>query len=169
MPRNELIERARRKAARLKKLREDPRYTKTLGKLRHEGLLDVRDVAEYRGQVFLDDALWAAELEPRILELLPAILARRPKVFAFLKLPAELDLVVRELRAGRARIPFRGIPAKRYERWMDLVGRTKSRPKIMRSFRLSPGEIEILERLAARRNTTQAEIIQQALSALDRG
>ena len=59
-----LIEKARRKTKLLQKLRKDPRYLKTVGKLKREGLLDVRDVPEYRGQVFLEEAFWAAELEP---------------------------------------------------------------------------------------------------------
>ncbi len=168
MTNQELIKKAQKKMIRIKKQRRDLRYIKTLGKLRREGLLDVRDVAEYRCQVFLNEALWAAKLEPRILELLPALLARRPKVFVCLDVPQELELVVRELRVGRAKTPYQGIPAQNYERWMDLVGHNKLRPKIMRSFRLSTAAIAILETLAKNQNTSQSAIIQQALSALVR-
>ena len=59
MHKRHLVEKAKRKLRALQKLRKDQRYLMTLGKLKHAGYLDVRDVPEYRGQVFLEDALWA--------------------------------------------------------------------------------------------------------------
>src|SRR5687768_13272417 len=100
MPDKKLVEKAKRKLKALQKLRKDPRYLRTIGKLRLAGFLDVRDIPEYRGQIFLNDALWAAELEPRILELLPAIVARRPKFFVFFDLPEDLKHVVKEIKRG---------------------------------------------------------------------
>ena len=163
MKNNELLRKAKKKVEQLKKLRADPRYLKTLGKLKKEGLLDVRDIPAYRGQVFLQDALWAAELEPRIFELLPAIVARRPTLFAFLELPPDLDQVVREVKARKAVTPYQGIEAEKYDRWTAFVGRTKAIPKVPISFRLSGEDLSLLADLSNRDGESSAEIIHRAL------
>lgn len=163
MPEIKLIQKAQNKARRLKSQRQDFRYLKTMGKLKYEGLMDVSDISVHRGQVFLSDALWAAELEPRISELLPAIIARRPSIFAFLDLPEDLYQVVREIKAGHPVTPYRGITPQKYGRWIPFVGRVKSHPKVMRSYRLSGEDIELLARLAKNKSASFAEILHQAL------
>lgn len=162
MTNKKLIEKAQRKVKRLQKLRQDTRYLKTIGKLRREGFLDVRDVPEYRGQVFLQDALWAAELEPRIYELLPAIIARRPTFFTFMKLPDDLDRVVKEIKAGRPVTPYQDIAPEKYNRWVSFVGGEK-RTKIMRSFRMDAEDLEILEKYSKKASVSQVEILHRAL------
>ena len=163
MENKKLIKKAKYKVKRLQKLRQDPRYLKTLGKLKRAGFLDVRDVPEYCGQVFLQDALWAAELEPRVYELLPAILVRRPKFFAFLKLPDELANIVREIRAGHPKTPYQGIMPEKYYRWVSFVGRKPANQNIMKSFRLSQVDLEILGQLSKETSQSQTQILRQAL------
>jgi hypothetical protein len=165
MTNKKLIEKAKQKAERFQKLRKDPRYLKTIGKLKREGLLDVRDVTEYRGQVFLDDALWAAEMEPRIYELLPAIIVKRPKFFAFLKLPKDLEVVVKEIKKGRAKTPYQGIDPEKYNHWVPFVGKRSTLPKIMKVFRLSQDDLEILMRLSKEKSKSQTQIFSEALRA----
>ncbi len=159
----EFIEKAKRKLNALRKLRRDPRYLKTMGKLKQAGLLDVRDIPAYRGQVFLDEALWAAELEPRIYELLPAILARRPKFFAFFQLPEDLERVVKELKRGHPMTPYHDIAPEKYNQWTSFVGRGSRMPKVMKTFRLSQEDLEILSRLSAKTSKPQSQILRQAL------
>lgn len=164
MTRNALIEKAKKKARVLRELRTDARYLKTVGKLKKEGLLEVHDVPDYRGQVFLEDALWAGEIEPRILELLPAILVRRPAFFAFLSLPADLEQVVREIKAGHPKTPYRGIAAEKYGQWVSFVGKRELLPKVMRSFRMSLDDSRLLDRLSEKTSSSRAEIIHKALN-----
>ena len=163
MTNKKLIEEARHKAKQLQKLRRDPRYLKTIGKLRREGFLDARDVPKYHGQVFLQDALWAAELEPRIYELLPAIVARRPKFFAFMSLPVELDRVVKEIKTGHPVTEYQGVAPEKYNQWVSFVGRKSTAPKVMKAFRLSQEDIGILSRLAKKESTSQTQILRRAL------
>ena len=158
-----LIEKAKRKTKQLQKLRRDPRYLKTIGKLKREGLLDVRDVPAYRGQIFLEDALWAAELESRIYELLPAIIARRPKFFAFLKLPEDLAAVVGELKRGRAETYYRDIAPEKYRQWDLFMTGDATTLKVMKTFRLSQKDLETLGRLSREEKKSQTQILRQAL------
>ncbi len=167
MPNKKMLEKAKLKLRALQKLRKDPRYLKTLGKLRLAGFLDVRDVPTHRGQVFLDDALWAAKLEPRIFELLPAIVARRPKFFAFLQLPENLNLVVNEIKRGQPVTAYQGIAPEKYCQWIQLVGRTDAEPKVMKAFRLSRDELAMLERLSERMSKSQTQILSEALRAYE--
>lgn len=163
-----LIERAKRKAKQLRKLRADPRYLKTIGRLKRDGLLDVHDIPEYRGQVFLQDALWAAQIEPRIYELLPAIIARRPKCFAYLTLPDDLEVVVRELKRGHAATSFRGVAAEKYERWSSFIGRRHGDLRVLKSFRLRRKLLEILRELSEKSSKSETRILEEALEAYSR-
>ena len=163
--REKLIERAQKEAKRLQKLRRDPRYLRTMGKLKREKLVDVRDIPEYRGQVFLQDALWAAELEPRIFELLPTIVARRPKFFVFFELPPDLDRVVKEIQVRRPITPYQGIAAAKYARWEPLVSRNGKPVKVLRTFRLSTEDLETLDKLSKKKALSHTQILRLALEA----
>ncbi|TMR62383.1 hypothetical protein, partial [Streptococcus pseudopneumoniae] len=100
MDRKKLAERAKKISKRLARLRKDSRYLKTIGKLKKAGFLDVRGIPEASGQVFLDDAIWAGSIEPRIFELIPAIIVKHPKFFAYQFLPEDLAIVVTEIKRG---------------------------------------------------------------------
>lgn len=163
MPENDFNKKAKRKFKALHKLRQDPRYLKTLGKLKQAGLLDVRDIAIYRGQVFLADALWAAELEPRVYELLPAILARRPKFFTHLDLPEDLEKVVREIKRGHPVTPYQGVAPDKYAQWISFVGQRSTMPKVMKAFRFSQEDLALLDRLSVKTAKTQTQVLRQAL------
>lgn len=160
-----IINKAKRKAQRLKKLRSDSRYLKTVGKLKREGFLDVRDVVEYRGQVFLEDALWAAKLEPRIYELLPAIIARRPKLFVFFELPKDLEAVVKEIKKSCVKTPYQGVAPEKYSQWISLVSRKNKVAKVMKAFRLCAEDLAILDTLSQKQAKSRTEILHQALVA----
>jgi len=163
MPVKKLIEKAKLKLKALQKLRKDPRYLKTMGKLKLAGLLDVRDIPDYRGQIFLNDALWAAELEPRVYELLPAIIARRPKFFVFFELPEDLGHVVKEIKRGHPVTPYQGIAPEKYNQWISFVGRKPTAPKVMKAFRLGLEEMSILKRLSERMSKSQTHVLSEAL------
>lgn len=163
MTKEEILEKAKQKARHLEKLRQDARYLKTIGKLKREGLLDVRDLSAYRGQVFLEDALWVAQLEPRIYELLPAIVARRPKFFVFLKLPEDLRTVVQEIKRGYAKTPYHEVAPEKYSRWVSFVGRKPGPVKVMRAFRLHLEDVAVLSSLSKKTHQSQSQVLHQAL------
>jgi hypothetical protein len=80
---DELQRRAKRRLAELDRRRRDPRYRRVLGRLVGLGLLTTNEaLPKTRAPIEVADALWAAEVEPPIAELLPALPVRRPALFA---------------------------------------------------------------------------------------
>ncbi len=75
----DLVERARARYAKIERQRRDPRYRRVLGRFVAAGLLNTNEqTVPQRGAIRVADALWAGEVEPRILELLPALLIKKP-------------------------------------------------------------------------------------------
>ena len=163
MQKKELFKRAKAQAKKLASFRKDVRYLKTIGRLKYYGLIDVKDIQEYGGPVFLADALLAAQLEPRIYELLPAIMNKHPKIFRHVELPEDLATVVKEIRQGVSVTTYKGIEPKQYLRWIPFMGRKNLYPKIMRSFRLSREEIHILDQIQKETSQSHTEILRNAL------
>ena len=166
--REELQRRARRRLTRIERGRKDPRFLRVLGRFVDEGLLIVNDdVDPFRGRLAIDDVLFAAELEPRLLELLPALVVKRPGLFLEgSTLPEDLDRVVAELRRGRVPEAFRGIPGSDVQRWLARVGRRGKVPALLKSFRFTPEDLRLLEHLAAKLGLSQTDVIRRGLRAL---
>ena len=81
---------------------------------------------------------WAGEVEPRILELLPALLIKKPSFFEErTTLPDDLAQVVRALRRGEVPAEFRGIPGADLARWLPRLGGSGAAPSRLRCFRFS--------------------------------
>ncbi len=150
-----------------KKLRlkfNDPRYKKVIGKFVAAGLLEHNKVPAYRGRITLEEVLWVGEIEPRVLELLPSILLRRPKLIDVLnKLTEDLKLILIDLRKGIATNDFHGIPASRYSLWVDKIGRKASAPSVLKSFRFQREDIERLNILKEQTGLNETEVIRKAL------
>ncbi len=161
----ELQKKAQKQFRRLQKQRRDPRYLNVIGRLVHEGLLEGRDVTPTRTRATVDDALWAAEIEPRIHELLPAILFRHPRMLLQTRpLPDDLAQVVMELRRGRAETAFRGIPPEKYVQWVTHVGRDKAkRPAVAKTHRFSEEDLELIAKLKKRWGIGETEVLKRAL------
>lgn len=160
----EIKKRARARNARYEKARRDPRYTKVIGRFTSEGLLEAPGVVPTRGMVTLEDALWVGEVEPRVLELLPALMIRRPKLLAHHEaLPDDLREVVSELRRGRAHTCFRSIEPQKYAPWLERLGRKKGMPSVLKSFRFTTEDAAILEALSRRWGVGETEAIRKAL------
>ena len=121
--------RAKRRYARVERERQDPRYRRVVGRFKTAGLLDTNfEVPDNRNPVAVDDALWAGRLEPRVLELLPALIVKKPSLFAATtELPKDLSDTVRKLRRNEMPDEFRGIPgpdlAALERRVLDVVSR----------------------------------------------
>jgi hypothetical protein len=164
------IEAAAKRDARL---RRDARYLGVLGFLAAKGLLttnqDVR--ARARRRIQIEDAIWAGKnVEPRILEVLPAAVMRFPKNFEYTRnVPRELAGIVDLLKARREEGPdFLGIPFAKLRVWADLrLADRRTKPvaekKIMRTFRLTPAVVCRLQELARETGCTLTEALERAL------
>jgi hypothetical protein len=164
MTREELLVRFRAKASKIAAAKAGVRYRCVVGKLKRARLLDAPDVPEYGGPVELEAVLWAGTLEPRILEVLPALMLRRPKFLRNYGLPDDLEKVLIAIRNGRATEPFRGVAAQNYLRWVN-----KKTSVRLKTFRLHSEDILRLQSLKIRLGeTSETAVLRRALIALDR-
>jgi len=164
----ELQRRAKRRVAQLDRRRRDPRYQRVLGRLVGLGLLTTNEsVPQTREPIDVADALWAAEVEPRIAELLPALLVRRPALFAATDaLPDDLAQAVAALRRNEVPAEFRGVPGVNLHRWLTSVGRKSEPPSRLKAFRLQASDIALLTRLREELGITETAVLRRGLRAL---
>jgi hypothetical protein len=164
----ELRRRARHRLVGLHRRRRDPRYLHTLGRFVDAGLLTTNQtVPRYDGPLHVRDVLWAGEAEPRFLELLPALLVKRPSMLVDAHdLPEDLDRVVRRLRRNLVPQDFRGIPGGDIHRWLPKVGRRNKFPSRAKSFRLRPDDVKLLEQLSEELGLSETDVIRRGLRAL---
>ena len=170
----ELKKKAERRLKQLETRRKDPRYLRVAGRLVRERLLLSPRVLPSAAHPTLEEALWAGEeVEPRILELLPALVFRRPKLFvAAGDLPQDLAQVVRELRRGNPQTPFRGIPAASYAQWVDRVARVRRRGgegrgvSISKTHRFTQEDLSALAKLQERWGVDETAAIRMATKLL---
>lgn len=170
MDTQELRARASKRLAVLKRKRRDPRYQRVLGRFTQAGLLSVTDAFEpNREALRVADVLWAGEVEPRILEILPALIVKRPALFTSIRdLPPDLAEAVTALRRNEAPPDFRGLPGADIARWVPLVGHKNKRPSQLRSFRLQADDVELLDELSAGLGISQTDAVRRGLRALAR-
>jgi hypothetical protein len=164
----ELRQRARAKMVGLRRRRRDPRYLRTLGRLVEAGLLTTNQPVRLHSEPLrVPDVLWAGEAEPRFLELLPALLVKRPSMLVDPRdLPEDLRSVVRRLRRNLVPETFRGIPGADVYRWLPRVGHKDKFPARLKSFRLKPDDVQLLEHLSQTLGISETDVIRRGLRAL---
>lgn len=163
--------RAKERLVALQRQRRDRRFVETMGRLVSAGILrtNLSAVRPHKRPVTLEDALWAGEVEPRIMELLPAIVLKRPSLLKLPKdLPEDLARVLFCVRRGTACPEFRSVPAAQYLPWVERIGRQQRPPSSLRSFRLG---VEDSTRLTRLRETLPAksdtDVLRLALRVLE--
>ena len=168
---SDLQARARRRHRALRRKHRDPRFRKVMGRFVEEGLLEtnIEGIVPRRQPVSLDDVLWAGTVEPRIMELLPAVLVKKQSLLQLPKeLPEDVAEVMHAIRHGKPAPSFRGVPPAQYLRWVTQVGRKGRSPSVLKSFRFKHDDVLRLARL---RNSLPArsdtEVIRMALELLD--
>lgn len=115
----------------------------------------------------MEDVLWVGELEPRVLELLPALIVKTPSLFESVReLPEDLRDAVRSLRRNETPAPFRGIPGEDLLRWLPLVGHRGKVPTRTKPFRLRPEDLLLLRELSERLGVTETEVVRLGLRQL---
>jgi len=164
----ELQVRAKRRLASLERKRNEPRFRRVMGRFVRDGLLfsnaqlpaDARPVA-------VKDVLWAGAVEPRLLELLPALIVKRPSMFTGLRaLPPDLAETVRALGRDEEPPSFRGIPGWDVHGWLRRVGRKGKAPSRLKAFRFTPEDQRLLRTLAERLDLSETDVIRRGLRAL---
>lgn len=173
MRKTDILKAIVQKAKEDKRKRKDHRYMETMGFLLAKGFLKTNMQIPLRPNkhVFLADAIWAGKhVEPRILEVLPAAIARFPKHFDLDKIKyPELFLVVRKLAKQEKEGPaLWGIPYEKLKVWTLLPMRDKrvketAERRITRTFRLHPLTITALSKRAKELNCTETAVLEMAL------
>jgi len=144
--------------------RNDPRFIKTIGKLVAAHLLESNTIKPFKGNVTLQDALWAGQFEPRILELIPAIMLKKKNLFQLKGLcPEDLADVIKRVVHGEEAIPFRSVEPRLYLRWVERVGHKGKSPALLKTFRFSNEDVKLLNELKSKTALKEIEIIRTAL------
>ncbi len=163
--------RAKKKRNAILRRRRDPRYLRAMGKLVAAKLLQTQgtNIVPYEGDVHIEDALWAGAIEPRIFELLPAIVLKKPAMFLCDdELPSDLREVTHAIRRGVATEAFRGVPAPKYLAWVERIGHRGKSPTLLKSFRLQQQDLTLLRALKDALGTSEVDVVRRALRALER-
>ncbi len=171
MNKEALILRIKKQAKRDAKNRRDPRFIETMGFLIAKGFLKANHVFPLlpNKRLYIDDAIWAGQnVEPRILEVLPAAVLRLRKhfyPFENMTLLTVIDQLRRREEKGDA---FFGMPYEKVKQWAEfplLDKRVKSvtQKKVVKTFRLDPVALERLKRVAEEKGVTETEVLETLL------
>ena len=160
--------RARLRYRRLTRRRRDPRYQSVMGRFIGAKLLTSNEQMEpNREPMRVQDVLWAGVAEPRLLELLPALLVKRPSLFVDPKaLPDDLQQVVASLRRQEVPPPFRDVPGEAVFAWLPKLGHKDKYPSRLKSFRLRRDDTQRLAQLGQELGLSQTDVIRRALQCL---
>jgi len=173
-----LVQKIKRKAKQDASKRRDPRFLETMGFLVAKGFLrtNLNTPLIPNKRLRIDDAIWAGvNVEPRILEVLPAAVLRLPRHFDLdSNRHPVLAQVVDHLRRGENHgLDFCGTPYDRIKVWANFPLRDRrvkpaSKKKRIKTFRLDPTVIQHLKEIANARGCTETEIVEALILGLRR-
>lgn len=146
--------------------RSDPRFMRTIGKLIQAKLIVNPSYTTYKGRLTLEDALWAGQYEPRILELIPAIILKKPKLFEIKDMPKDLMQTISDIRHNIATNEFRGVPSEKYLYWLDKVGHKGKQTSLIKTYRFLTEDVKLINELKKKINVSETQVIRMALSEL---
>jgi hypothetical protein len=174
MNREALIEEIKAKARIDAKNRHDQRYLETMGFLVAKGFLktNMKTSLQPNRRIRIEDAIWAGEnVEPRILEVLPAAVLRLGKHFDLDPIKHDkLARVVAQLRKLQLDgDDFFGMPYKKMKVWAEFPLRDKrvksvGEKKVMKTFRLDRAAVERLAEIAKNMGATETEVLEKLLA-----
>lgn len=165
MKEDKILKKFQARAKALAAAKREDRFVHVIGKLKRAKLLDATEIPEYRGPVELADVLWAGTIEPRVLEVLPALMATKPKYLRTYGMPEDLKQIVEGIHRGNAFQEFRGIPPKDYCQWLP---QSRFRVSQLKTFRLYQEDIHRLKRLRDKLGIkSDTEVLRHALSFLE--
>jgi len=150
----------------LSQKKSDQRFIKTMGKLIHSGLIENTKYKPYKGKLLLEEALWAGQYEPRITELIPAIILKKPNFFEIKEMPEDLKQIIRDIKHGIAKNEFREIPAEKYLYWITKVGHKGKQTSLLKTYRFFTEDVTLLNELRQKMDLSEIEVIRTALLEL---
>ena len=169
-----LLKKIKEKARQDARKRADPRFRRTMGFLVAKGFLQTNYLVPLtpNARIDVDEAIWAGKnVEPRILEVLPAAIARLGEHFDLDTVKhAALARIVAALRDRNVDAEsFFDIPFQKVAMWADFPlkdGRVKTiaRKKVMKTFRLTPITIETLRKIAEQFGCSETEALEQVVA-----
>lgn len=164
-----IVTRAKNRLRAIERMEATPRFREVIARYVAAGLLTTNYSVELnRDPMRIADVLWAGKLEPRLLELLPALIVKKPSLFVDVHdLPTDLASVVEALRRNQVPPDFRSLPGKSLYQWLPRVGHKGKVPSRLRSFRFRDDDSKLLEELQARLGGSQMDILRRALNELD--
>ncbi len=166
-----LVEEAQKRRRNLRSRRRDPRYREVMGRLVEAGLIKTSDerIVPHRRPIQVKDALWASVAEPRVAELLPALVIKKPSLLVPDEtLPADLESVVDAIQRARDLPGFRGVQPANYMKWVRELGHQGKTGSALKTFRFRPEEQRRLRRLKLALDArSEAEVLRIALERLE--
>ncbi len=149
---------------------DDERYQAVMGRLAAEGLdFALTPVPPSREPMSIDDALWAADFEPKLAQALPALVLKRPSVFEDARdLPDELALAVNGLKRGQP-AQFRGQRSAALRGWLDKLERGQRGATRLKAFRFTDADQQLISSLADELSLSETDVVRHALRVLAAG
>ena len=164
-----LIERARKREARQRLRRANPAYERAMAWLGFTGLLRHNRIRPRRVEVSIEDLLAAAELEPRVMEILPATLLVLGDFIDWSpeRLPPELQCAMEKLKATPTAAAPEEHATNQYLQWRNTPAlrqaaarlAPRKRPRQRRELSTEVGDFIRSARIE--RGFTQAHLSQQ--------
>jgi hypothetical protein len=175
LKKEELLKKIAAKAKRDARNRRDRRFLETMGFLTAKGFLETNYPVprQPNRRLVLGEVIWAGrEVEPRILEVLPAAVLRLGAHFDFdAEKHPELACVLTALRNQAVDGPgFCGVPYAKLKFWAnfplpDRRVKTSSEKKISRTFRLRPDVIAKLRAQAKNAGCSDTQFLEKKILA----
>ena len=173
MKKKTILNRAKREREKLKKLRKDSRYKRVLGFLQAKGLLYTLDIVSQPNiKINISDALWVAEnIEPRVLEVLPAAVISFPSTFVHKEdLPPELENIIRKIRLGKKITgTYKGIECRKMLFWAKQSltdGRMKpiGEKRITKTYRFLPETVKKLKNASVTAKLNETAFLEKIIN-----
>lgn len=167
----EIIAEAKALTKKREKFYRDRRYLKVVGFLCGKKLLQAESIKKTPNiKVSVKDAVWAANnVEPRILEVLPAAILHFPRSFVDLRhLPETLKEVLECLEQGRTGPAYNGIAFEQLLRWAQYTPSDRRiRPldskRVARSFRLTRPTANLLTTKAKAMGVSESSYLSELI------
>lgn len=119
MNKKEILENAQRLKSQNDKIRNKPKVKDAMAWLDYVGLLRNNQNLSYKVEVCLEDLLQAAVIEPRIYELLPAIIIELKGYVEFKKIPNNLKQVISAIEENSGYIKYHYAKPADYLQWLQ--------------------------------------------------
>ena len=166
---NKIVELIKKKAVEVSAKQNTPIYKNVIGKFVAYGILFHNKIGPYKGPIKLKDVLDVGEIEYRVLEVLPAVLLKRPKLINDKSnMPEDLKNILVQIKKNKVVDSFRDVPPEKYLYWIDKIGRKNIKTNMIKSFRFTTEDLEVFERIKIKNKIlSDIDVIRLALKSLD--